>query len=446
MTWFRAFRGDFGYSNYGDNRTSVTWDIPFAAIIYTCILISLAAIIAAAGIRGKERWYTLVRLVYSLTVGSVILVSLFGYCWQLGEVGVHSPYIYRSPGHIEGLLGIRIGLKTVNLTLQGTFNSDGNAFKYNEELELADVLQTLPQTWNALERGLPQPLLSIIEHFDIDAGGLRYGRACFMAGYFAHILLWTAFAFWVTANILLCSVIWYGAACFTLTGVCMILAAVVYDYLCPSGDIRMPCSDGALKLTYGWCFWSTLVFGILTTVIGLILFTLDHKVPRKLAEFFLLDTSMHDQEDYKQLHSNSTQVSNQPSVHNTPDTSLRFVNERKNSQRSPVNWYVNYGYDSQRSSKGNPVYSEQVLDTSFTKNESFDSARPRAFSDITEEEDQGETTSGDANQPRDATDHDTSLDRLSGIYVDVDPTHKRHSLSATQKPYIRELDAMIDTR
>lgn len=54
MTWFRAFRGDFGYSNYGDYRTSVTWDIPFAAIIYTCVLISLAAIIAAAGIRGKE--------------------------------------------------------------------------------------------------------------------------------------------------------------------------------------------------------------------------------------------------------------------------------------------------------------------------------------------------------------------------------------------------------
>lgn len=71
----------------------------------------------------------------------------------------------------------------------------------------------------------------------------------------------SAFAFWLTANILLCSVIWYGAACFTLTGVCMVLAAVIYHYLCPHSNIRMPCSDGALVLTYGWCFWSTFVFG-----------------------------------------------------------------------------------------------------------------------------------------------------------------------------------------
>lgn len=48
-----------------------------------------------------------------------ILVSIFGYCWQTGEVGVHSPYIYRSAGHIQGSLGIRIGIKTVNLTLKG---------------------------------------------------------------------------------------------------------------------------------------------------------------------------------------------------------------------------------------------------------------------------------------------------------------------------------------
>ena len=54
MTWFRAFRGDFGNSYYGEFRTSVTTDIPFAAIIYTCILFSIAAIIAAAGIRGRE--------------------------------------------------------------------------------------------------------------------------------------------------------------------------------------------------------------------------------------------------------------------------------------------------------------------------------------------------------------------------------------------------------
>lgn len=467
MAWFRAFRGDFGYSHYGDYRTSVTWDVPFAAIIYTCILISLAAIIAAAGIRGKERWYTLVRLVYSLAVGSIILVSLFGYCWQLGEVGVHAPYIYRSNGNIRGMLGIRIGLKTVNLTLKGSFTADESSFNYNEELTFENVIKFNPQTWGALERGLPQPLLSIIEYFDIDDGGLRFGRACFMAGHFANILLWTAFAFWVTGNILLCSVVWYGAACFTLTGVCMIIAVVVYHYLCPQNEVKMPCSDGTLVLTYGWCFWSTLVFGVLTTFVGLVLFTLDQKVPKKLARFFLLDTSLEDvHEDYRPYTGisiisqaqTSTPASTPVSSQNTPNTSLRHVNERGKSSKGAVNCFVNNGYDSQKSLKSNPLYCEQVLDTSFSGNDFYDLSRPRTFSNITEEDDQkadDKTVADDEdigvvdeedNGHDSHSDPDKSLDRLSEIYVDVERSHNLPQKQVIRKPYLKELDAMIDKR
>lgn len=73
--------------------------------------------------------------------------------------------------------------------------------------------------------------------------------------------------------------------------------------------------------------WNLVQFisGILTTIIGLILFILENKVPKKLAEFFLLDTSMDDQDDYKQLNSNSSQISHHQSAQNTPDTSLRYV-------------------------------------------------------------------------------------------------------------------------
>ena len=54
MVWFQAFRGEFGYSNFGEYRTSAIVDIQFVAIIYTCVLISVATVIVAAGIRGKE--------------------------------------------------------------------------------------------------------------------------------------------------------------------------------------------------------------------------------------------------------------------------------------------------------------------------------------------------------------------------------------------------------
>lgn len=57
MTWFRAFRGDFGFSFYGEKRTPVTIDIQLVSAIYACVLVAVAAIIVAIGIRGKEVSY-----------------------------------------------------------------------------------------------------------------------------------------------------------------------------------------------------------------------------------------------------------------------------------------------------------------------------------------------------------------------------------------------------
>lgn len=54
MTWFNAFRGDFGFSFYGEKRTPVTIDIQLACAIYACVLVSVATIIVAIGVRGKE--------------------------------------------------------------------------------------------------------------------------------------------------------------------------------------------------------------------------------------------------------------------------------------------------------------------------------------------------------------------------------------------------------
>ena len=90
-----------------------------------------------------------------------------------------------------------------------------------------------------------------------------------------------------------------------------------------------------------------------------------------------------------------------------------------------------------------------MLDTSFTRNESFDSIRPRAFSNIKEEDDQSETKSG-TNLSYEPTvtdvpstaDRDANFDRLSEIYVDVKPNHKSHSMNGKRQPYIKELDAM----
>lgn len=41
-----------------------------------------------------------------------------------------------------------------------------------------------------LERGLPHPLLTVLEFLSADDGGLRWGRSFHRAGYFAGALLW----------------------------------------------------------------------------------------------------------------------------------------------------------------------------------------------------------------------------------------------------------------
>lgn len=49
----------------------------------------------------------------------IFSVGIFGYCWQIGDTTVNSQYIYRSPEHVQGTLGIRIALRKVNVTLTG---------------------------------------------------------------------------------------------------------------------------------------------------------------------------------------------------------------------------------------------------------------------------------------------------------------------------------------
>lgn len=66
----------------------------------------------------------------------------------------------------------------------------------------------------------------------------------------------------------------------------------------------------------------------MTTVIGLVLFTLDQKVPNKLAEFFLLDAVPDDTaEDYKQLHSQSSILAG------TPPTPMSMVSYESDNSR-----------------------------------------------------------------------------------------------------------------
>ncbi|KAL3836738.1 hypothetical protein ACJMK2_022157 [Sinanodonta woodiana] len=348
MAWFSAFRNEFGYTHYREQRMPVIVDLPLTVAVYVCLCISIAFLIAAAGIRGKERWYTLIRVAYSLLIGSIIFVSIHGYCWQITYKDIKAPYIYRSDSYIDGTIGIRIGLYTVNITLSGNF--EGNTVYYNEEFFLEEISGPAIELDHAIERGLPHPILMVLQHFNMDDGGLRFGRSCRFAGYFAGILLWTAFTFWIASNIILCSVVWHGAVCFTASGVCMILATIVYKYLSLSFGIRLPGSQGEVQLRHGWCLWFNLTLGILNTLVGIVVIMADYKYPKKVAAFFLLETALAESsKEYSNIYAASLVQDN-----------------RNNDMRHAVtsNRYLKYSFDSSSSQKKNPIFGGSISDLS----------------------------------------------------------------------------------
>ncbi len=42
----------------------------------------------------------------------------------------------------------------------------------------------------ALEKGLPYPILTVIEYLSVDRGGFLWGRQYRLAGYYTCVLLW----------------------------------------------------------------------------------------------------------------------------------------------------------------------------------------------------------------------------------------------------------------
>ncbi|GIX97150.1 dual oxidase maturation factor 1, partial [Caerostris extrusa] len=146
-------------------------------------------------------------------------------------------------------------------------------------------------------KGLPYPILWVVEYFTIDEGNFRYGRYYRLAGWYCHITLWMAFPLWLLSNILFFMVIRYGAYFLSLTGGCLLLTNVLFDCIrnAVPPDIRF--QSHPLTLRYGWCFWLVLFTGLLCEVVAAIVLFMDLRFPEQIAVFFGLDI-LQDYEDY----------------------------------------------------------------------------------------------------------------------------------------------------
>ncbi|XP_071034866.1 dual oxidase maturation factor 1 isoform X4 [Parasteatoda tepidariorum] len=288
--WFDAFRVDGGPTLYSNpNRTPVVEDIRNILIYVTFSTLFIAFLLIFPGIR-KERCSTLITVTTSLFVGATILLTNYGTDWHVSEASISSPYRAFSREKLFADISVRIGLSSVNVTLQAKpIHKNSDDINYNERFGWMGPRQLQMEFREALVKGLPFPILTIAEYLSQNMEGFSWGGKYRKAGYYTCILLWTAFAMWMLMNILLCMVPRYGAYMMFLTGILILCCNGLYTLLLPKVPLIIHFESQVLRFTYGWCFWLLMSAGMLSTIVGLVMSLLDNFYPNKFSTIFEVD-------------------------------------------------------------------------------------------------------------------------------------------------------------
>uniref|UniRef100_A0A7E4W6Y8 DUOXA-like protein C06E1.3 n=1 Tax=Panagrellus redivivus TaxID=6233 RepID=A0A7E4W6Y8_PANRE len=217
-------------------------------------------------------------------VGAAILVSIHYPMWHSGQVQILTAYKAFTNKKLNATLGVKIGLKHVNITLTNKDhnqfslfalmkeNNHENIMSYNERVDFLHVNSMEKELENALYKGLPYPILKVIEYLSVDRAGFVWGRRYRLAGYYTFVILWLAFACWLLQMILLCLLPHYFGKMMCVVGICTIIADMVYFLNTPSNlCIRFPSSDDTMAvLRFGpsHSFHTTIFAGLFSLLVG----------------------------------------------------------------------------------------------------------------------------------------------------------------------------------
>ncbi|GBO04566.1 Dual oxidase maturation factor 1 [Araneus ventricosus] len=196
-------------------------------------------------------------------------VCNFGYGWEYGSVNATTPYKSFINEQVKAEIGLKVGLRGINVTLRGLPQTQLNeTINYNERFSwewtqgkpgFDEDAGRLNREYRAAQsKGLPYPILWAVEYFTVDEGNFRYGRYYRLAGWYCHIAMWMAFPLWLLSNILFFMVIRYGAYFLSLTGGCLLLSNVLFASVRNDVPLDLRFQSKALVLHYDWCFWLVL--------------------------------------------------------------------------------------------------------------------------------------------------------------------------------------------
>ncbi|KAF2883299.1 hypothetical protein ILUMI_22859 [Ignelater luminosus] len=270
--WFDAFRYDGGPTLYNfNNRTAVTGDVTLITFLTIFCTLYVAFLIIYPGIR-KERFTTFFTVTLSLFVGATVLVAMFGSGWHVGCTDIASTYRAFSKEKVNASLGVFIGLRHVNVTLQGSRTSNWTSdIDFNEQFmwQTSDKMGTTFR--EAIKRGLPYPILTVIEYFSLGQEGLSWGGQYRAAGYYASVMLWASLATWLLMNLMIAVVPRYGALLMTSCGLLLLGTACGYFGMLPENPLIVHLEGSAIHFHLGWCFWLVFVAGCICLFSGVVI-------------------------------------------------------------------------------------------------------------------------------------------------------------------------------
>ncbi|XP_038298132.1 dual oxidase maturation factor 2 isoform X2 [Canis aureus] len=234
-------------SFYPQPRHAPGFSVPLLIVILVFLALAASFLLILPGIRGHSRWFWLVRVLLSLFIGAEIVAVNFSAQWSVGGINTNTSYKAFSAARVSAHVGLHIGLEGINITLTGTpVHQLNETIDYNEHFKWRLGENYAAEYWEALEKGLPDPVLYLAEKFTPSSPCGLY-RQYRLAGHFA--------------------------------------SAALCVPLCP---LRL--GSSTLTTHYGAAFWVTLATGILCLLLGVAVVSLHYSRPSALRTF--LDQSV----------------------------------------------------------------------------------------------------------------------------------------------------------
>ncbi|KAK9516543.1 hypothetical protein VZT92_024465 [Zoarces viviparus] len=284
------------YPFYPLQRTSFIFSGRLLTIILVFFVLAVSLLLIVPGIRGKSRLFWMCRITISLFIGVVIVVLNFTNDWAEARMTTNATYKSFSNAVVNADIGLHVGLYGINVTLKGNpvvqFNE---TIDYNEMFTWHDTMEE--EYEEALEKGLPNPILYIAEKFTLSSPcGLIFQYR--YSGRYASATLWTAFCCWMLANILFSMpVVLYAGYMMMATAAFIFFSMASFSTIMNVPQCVFSIGTDSFDIEYSHSFWLALATGALCAVIGILMVTLNFLIPEKMKEAFSVGVDSYEDED-----------------------------------------------------------------------------------------------------------------------------------------------------